>query len=133
MENKELYREKIESKIVKMELGEETLTFEKEDGSKISLSYYHSQDCCEAVYADFSSAKYYQESIVGKEFKELVIKGVAGMGFLICLFQDWERGEKIFIPCYNEQNGYYSSGLELVINEKVNRYKRFSRRPYRLI
>ena len=26
-------------------------------------------------------------------------------------------GEKFFIPCYNEQNGYYSSNLELILHK----------------
>lgn len=26
-------------------------------------------------------------------------------------------GEKFFVPCYNEQNGYYNDNLELILNQ----------------
>lgn len=119
MENKEIYREKIEQKITDV-IIEDGVCFVKEDGSKISIVDFHYQDCCESVYADFDVIKYYKKDIAGKEFKEMVIKAVPEMGFLICLYQDWDKGEKIFVPCYNEQNGCYGSDLKITINKKTD-------------
>lgn len=88
------------------------------------LKYYHKQDCCENVYADFEMLKNYNVSVkTGKNIKikeiefvetlELLIDGVPGAGFNIISI----IGEKFFIPCYNEQNGYYSSNLELILDK----------------
>jgi len=117
--NKELYRIKINKKIVDIKQtdkeGEEIIIV-LEDEKEIKISAYHSQDCCENVYAEFNVIKYQKEDIIGKEYKELVIKSVDELGFILCFYRDWEESEKVFIPCYNEQNGYYSSELELIIN-----------------
>ena len=88
------------------------------------LKCYHKQDCCENVYADFEMLKNYNVSVkTGKNIKikeiefvetlELLIDGVPGAGFNIISI----IGEKFFIPCYNEQNGYYSSNLELILDK----------------
>lgn len=112
----ELYREKVDGVITDMVLGENNVQFVKENGEKITLNDHHDQDCCEHVYADWGVLEYYRKDIVGKKVKEMLIKPVENMGFLICFYQDWEKGEKIFVPCYNDQNGYYGSDLELIIN-----------------
>lgn len=90
----------------------------------IEIKAYHEQDCCERVYADFSVLEYHLKDLIGFTFQEIFIKPVAETGFLLC-FEHGERGDeesyddyeikKILIPCYNEQNGYYSSNLELII------------------
>lgn len=112
MENKELYKTEIKGKvedvIVKDE-GVEIIT----DQVKVEISTHHDSDCCEHVYGDFSIFKYYKEGIVGKPINEIVIKSVSGMGFLIV----FNGVQKVFIPCYNFQNGYYSSNLELVLKK----------------
>jgi hypothetical protein len=65
----------------------------------------HSQDCCENVYADWSQLK--DTDIMNHEFPaEIKIEGVEGSGFRI---------DGYFVPCYNQQNGYYSGNLKLVI------------------
>ena len=85
-----------------------------------TLEYYHSQNCCEEVYADFSTLKQYNVSTVtGKtinikdiDFNEdlaSLIKGIAGAGFNMVS----KIGENFFVPCYNIQNGYYNDQLEL--------------------
>lgn len=110
MENIELYKKEINGgEITNIQILDEELVVEYEEG-KLSIKYYHGQDCCENVYADFSVLKYHLEDIKGKNFGDLVIKGVIDMGFLLCL-----ADQKVFIPCYNSQNGYYSSDLELQI------------------
>jgi len=89
----------------------------------IKIEYYHEQDCCENVYADFSVLNYYKEQI--KEFpgiKMIEIKKVKDQGFIIFLTSS-ERGSEdlgkrlgILINCYNEQNGYYSDTLKIRIH-----------------
>lgn len=112
--NHEIYRESVDSKITDIILSDESVVIKTEKG-EIKLSYYHDQDCCESVYADFSIVKHHKDAIVGKGIKEIIIKGVSEMGFLVCFYRDYDKAEKIFIPCYNSQNGYYSSNLELII------------------
>ncbi len=92
------------------------------------LEYYHDQDCCEYVYADFDILETYNVSIkTGKnikikeiDFREKLselIEGIEGMGFNIIS----KIGEKFFVPCYNEQNGYYSNELELILYKQGNK------------
>ena len=79
------------------------------------LSFDHEQDCCENNYADFSVF----EDYVGKFFvnaDKVQIRFVDGSGFLlegfmddlICSYQ-WP----IFVPCYSEQNGYYTTDISI--------------------
>ena len=92
------------------------------------LEYYHDQDCCEYVYADFDILETYNVSIkTGKnikikeiDFREKLselIEGIEGMGFNIIS----KIGEKFFLPCYNKQNGYYSNELELILYKQGNK------------
>lgn len=102
-------------------INEEYIEFD--NGYK--LEYYHDQDCCECVYADFEAIKNYNVStITGKktnikdidfceDLKTLII-GVKEMGFNMVS----KIGEKFFIPCYNQQNGFYGSDLKLILTKK---------------
>lgn len=100
----------------------------KEDGiifdNGYELEYYHEQDCCEHVYADFDILSNYNLSTkIGKtinikeiDFKEELeelIEGIQEQGFNMVS----KIEEKFFVPCYNEQNGYYSSELELILRK----------------
>ena len=100
------------------EINENSIIFD--NGYK--LEYYHEQDCCEIVYADFEVLKNYNVSTkTGKNIKIEEIEfsenlrefavGIEKMGFNMIS----KIGEKFFIPCYNDQNGYYSSDLELIL------------------
>jgi len=104
-ENKVLETIEINSRIPKVNITDDGIDF-----NGIALCDYHSQDCCENVYADWSAMQDYVEQIEGKKFKTLTIKAVDEMGLLLC-FDD----VKVLIPCHNEQNGYYSGDLELQI------------------
>jgi|SaaInlV_130m_DNA_2_1039683.scaffolds.fasta_scaffold09341_9 hypothetical protein len=115
MENKIIYNKEFKNKIKDLVIKDEEVIIEFEDGG-VLLESYHNQDCCENVYADFSIMKYYKERLVDKELKDLTIKSVKDMGFLLCFNCGYDN-EKVFIPCYNSQNGYYSSDLELHITE----------------
>lgn len=111
MTNKSLYAKEYNQTIKSISFDDETLTLEL-DETKLKFSSYHEQDCCEHVYADFSIMQYYKKRIEKAYLATLEIKGVSGMGFLLVLGH-----EKVFIPCYNYQNGYYSDYLELQIQE----------------
>lgn len=91
------------------------------------LSYYHVQDCCENVYADFKILKTYNLStttgkiidIYNIDFNENIenlIECVKEQGFNMVS----KIGEKFFIPCYNEQNGYYNDKLELILGQRID-------------
>lgn len=91
------------------------ITFES--GEVVILKDYHDQDCCESVYADFGNINHYLSQLTA-EYEQIVIEGVKDMGFLIGFkskYRDVYPLENILIPCYNEQNGYYSDSLSLQI------------------
>lgn len=88
------------------------------------LEAYHERDCCEEVYSDFDILTTYNVStITGKtinikdiDFEETLnklVKGIEGQGFNLIS----KIGENFFVPCYNEQNGYYSSNLTLILHK----------------
>lgn len=89
------------------------------------LEAFHDRDCCEDVYADFSVLQSYNVSnITGDtinireiDFEEnlnKLVKGIEGQGFNLIS----KIGENFFVPCYNEQNGYYSSNLTLILHKQ---------------
>ena len=93
--------------------GQGGILFDDETG----LIDYHDQDCCEHVYADFSNL---DSDILNHEFKNINLQKV-DKGFR---FGD---SRKYFVPCYNEQNGYYSDYLEIVygkVAQVIKRYKK---------
>ncbi len=116
--NKQIYKKELNKIITKLDLTGDTVIIKFSDSEKILLRSYHEQDCCEKVYADFSILKYHIKSIEGKKIKEFIIKGVKDIGFLLCFKIEDSHTEKIFIPCYNIQNGYYSDDLYLEIVDK---------------
>jgi len=81
----------------------------------MEISHNHEQDCCENVYADWESLKT-EAGVMEHNFTEdLKIEGVPESGF---------RLDGFFVACYNSQNGYYSSDLELVIKYPDKRTKK---------
>lgn len=101
---------------VSLKVSDNSLTIVTDEGD-IELSDMHVQDCCESVYADWSVAENYKDQLKGKT-DQIQIRGVAEDGFIIDFSGYYSNPlTKIFVPCYNSQNGYYSSGLELVIKE----------------
>ena len=118
MENKEIYSTEVNKKVKEVIVEDECVSMVTEDGI-IKISTDHSQDCCENVYGDFKIVNFHIQNILENQLEKIVIKQVQGMGFLICLeFERWPvSDDKIFIPCYNYQNGYYSSSLSLVVNK----------------
>ena len=81
-----------------------------DNGSEITFS--HVQDCCEYNYAAF---KQIEERALEIEFDEkLIFEAVEGYGFRF----GSEGTEMFFIPCYSDQNGYYSSDIDILYNNK---------------
>lgn len=87
-----------------------------------TLTYYHNQDCCENVYADFKNMQVNNLIITEKidvskyEFSEELldnIECIKDVGFNLIT----KDGIKILVSCYNSQNGYYSSDLELILTK----------------
>lgn len=114
MLSKEITRETINKVVKNVNVGSDFIKIVSENES-IVIKGYHRQDCCENVYADFSVFEYQKDEIMEREVKDIVFKGVEGIGFIICFYYDWEKSTKVLVPCYNEQNGYYSDELKLVI------------------
>lgn len=78
-----------------------------------SITYDHAQDCCEFNYADFSIIT---PNTIGYDWDfntDLQFQVIEDMGFI---FGDEDR--KIFVPCYSEQNGYYSTDIDIYYNYK---------------
>lgn len=122
MEKNEIYKLEIGKKIQNLKLSEENVesTFEITfiDGSIIKFGSHHNQDCCESVYADYTVLKYHLESLKDKQVNSISIKPVKEMGFVMNFNCKWKNSIKVFIPCYNYQNGYYGSDLYLTVNNR---------------
>lgn len=84
----------------------------------ITFSYKHVQDCCEHVYADFESMLYHEKQLDGS-YIGINIYDCEGMGFIIGLNDEYVE-HKVLINCYNEQNGYYSDDLNLIVSNGMN-------------
>jgi hypothetical protein len=115
--NKLLWEKVVGKKIELMKVEDESVTLAFEGAESITFSTYHYRDCCESVYGDFSIVKYHESELIGKDLSKIEVKSVEGMGFLICFTFKWNHAVKIFIPCYNYQNGYYSSNLDLQVDD----------------
>lgn len=85
---------------------EDKITFN--DGT--TIRDYHEQECYESVYADFTALE--DTSIFELDFDRIEVEHVEGSGF---------RLNGFFIPCYNRQNGFYSSYLSLIITHPDGR------------
>lgn len=79
----------------------------------MDIRYGHTADCCEENYADFEQI---EELAYTTEFKDnLVFESVDGSGFR---FGD-DSGCMLFIPCYSDQNGYYSEDVDIYFNNEL--------------
>ena len=86
----------------------------------VRIKTIHRQSCCESVYADFGSI---EDSVLMSNFPiiNITLEAVDGSGIRL-IAQHATRNEQaiVFVPCYDFQNGYYSSNLELIICDKDN-------------
>ena len=76
------------------------------------ITYDHCRDCCECNYADFEQL---DDIARNANFStDLTFEAVDGAGFR---FGD-KPNNMHFVPCYSEQNGYYSEQIEIYYNGK---------------
>ena len=92
-----------------IEVDDNYLKFE--DGSEITAD--HDQDWCEYNYAQFDAL---DDIALNTDFdlKKMIFLPVEGAGFMF----GNEPQKLFFVACYSEQNGYYSSDIEIYFNEK---------------
>lgn len=86
------------------EINEDVIIFS--DNS--CITYGHEQDCCEHNYADFSQIDDLARNhkfITPLKF-ERVREG----------FQFGDSQRMFFVPCYSEQNGYYTNDVDIYYN-----------------
>ena len=84
----------------------------------MSIGYDHDQDCCERVYADFSTLEHHLDEINKKCVSRVEIKAVEDIGIIIFFYPhaSYEKRIGVLIGCHNEQNGYYSSNMKKVFH-----------------
>ena len=78
-----------------------------------TITYDHDQDCCEDNYADFE-----QLDDIARSYKfdeDLVFEAVPESGFRF-----GDKRAMFFVPCYSDQNGYYSSEISIYYNRNRN-------------
>ena len=90
------------------EITDEMILFE--DGSKIT--YDHDQDCCERNYADFEQLDDIAR-MTDFDTNNLVFESTEDSGFRF-----GNEGKMFFVPCYSEQNGYYTTHIDIYLNNK---------------
>lgn len=88
-------------------ITEEAIIFS--DGSTITFD--HDQDCCEYNYADFFQLE--REGRRHKFMLPLQFEVVENAGFRF-----GDRRRMYFIPCYSEQNGYYTDQIDIYYKNK---------------
>ena len=85
------------------------ITFD--NGNKITFD--HERDCCEYNYADFKAIDNIEKRYVFLD--NLVFEKTGGYGFR---FGNNGMNNMVFVPCYSDQNGYYSSDVDIYYNNK---------------
>lgn len=99
---------------VKVILSEEdTLKFD----NGLILMGDHDQDCCEINYLDFEQLPVGTElpTMTAKEFAEAIKIGDDGFSIKDI------HGIPKWVQARSEQNGYYSSGVDLIIMDDIDR------------
>lgn len=79
---------------------------EFDNGREITSEHY--PDCCECNYADFQQLVENNSDILDYDFENNLIFEKCDGGFR---FGDSKR--MFFVPCYSEQNGYYSTDVDI--------------------
>ncbi len=74
-----------------------------------TITYDHIQDCCEHNYADFEQI---DDIAYQFEFEEpIAFEPVYDAGFRF-----GNPYKMIFVPCYSDQNGFYSNEVDIFYN-----------------
>lgn len=88
------------------EVTSESITFD--NGNKIT--FHHERDCCERNYADFEQL---DDLARNYDYDEnLMFESVENAGFRF----GSHPNRMFFVPCYSEQNGYYSTDIDIYYN-----------------
>lgn len=101
-----------------------TYVLEKVDESGIyftngaKITHYHIQDWCENVYASWREGLV-DTGFENQKFYEIKIELVENYGI---------RVNGYGIPCYNEQNGYYSHQLDITFTDVDGTIKNYDAR-----
>lgn len=76
----------------------------------VKIEHSHPQECCEEVYADWQALK--TTNVMGEKFREVTIYGIPELGISL---------NHYLVPCYDIQNGYYSSDLkvEIIVRDTI--------------
>ena len=78
------------------------------------ISFDHDQDCCEINYANFPYIRE-EPGIFFHDFNKNLMFEYAGGGFRF-----GDPGFMVYVPCYSEQNGYYTMCIDIYFRgEKV--------------
>jgi hypothetical protein len=80
------------------------------------IDFSHERDCCEWTYAQFEYLKE-EAGIYEFDFPEPPVFEACDYGFRF-----GSETQKFFVPCYSEQNGYYSSDVDIYYNNKLVLY-----------
>lgn len=77
------------------------------------ISFDHLQECCEWNYADFQQLKdtVFEDTI----FTEKLSFETTETGFRFGIKNNW-----FYVPCYSEQNGYYTSNIDIYYRKQRN-------------
>lgn len=78
-----------------------------------TITFDHEQDCCEHNYADFQ-----QIDDIARNWKfdeNLDFESVDCAGFRFGNLPN----KMVFVPCYSDQNGYYSSDIDIYYNHEL--------------
>lgn len=78
------------------------------------ISDFHEQDCCENVFANWDSLED-SKTLFEEGFTSIKISKVLDSGFNLLVGDGFWGDLRYFVPCYNYQNGFYSSDLALTI------------------
>ena len=71
-----------------------------------SIGWYHYQDCCENNWPDFRQLK--DTGIYNEKFNTPLTFERCDYGFRF-----GNEGKMYYVPCYTDQNGYYSNEVEI--------------------
>lgn len=94
------------------DINEERILFDNGN----TITYSHEQDCFECNYADFLQIDDIARSW---DFDEnLDFESIEEVGFRFGNLPN----KMVFVPCYSEQNGYYSSDIEIYYNDSQELY-----------
>lgn len=88
-----------------IEVADEYIKFDNGN----SITYDHERDCCETNWADFEQL---DDVARAHNFSEnIIFEAVEESGFRF-----GDKKAMFFVPCYSDQNGYYSSSIDIYYN-----------------